>query len=101
MPTTGVDEAGGDDVDSYGRELEREVLRHGGLCGRESRDQRESRRGAAAAGAAHEEQGSSRANPARCVPSDLQRQQEMGLDIAARLLEVELRQPRVVRAGAR
>jgi hypothetical protein len=44
-----VDETGGDDVDSDGRELKRKVFRHGGLCGRESRDQREPRRRAAAA----------------------------------------------------
>src|ERR1017187_6898186 len=33
-----VDEAGGDEVDSDGRELEREVPSHGWTCGRESRD---------------------------------------------------------------
>ena len=36
----------------------------------------------------------------RGVPGDLQRQQEMRFDVAARLVDVELRERRVVRAGA-
>ncbi len=50
-----VDEPGRDQVHADGRELEREVLRDGGKRGRESRDEREPRRRAAATGAAHEE----------------------------------------------
>ena len=69
-----VNEACGDEVDADGRELEREVLRHGGMRGRESRDERKSPRRAAATDAAHEEQGPSRANLAHGLPGDLQRQ---------------------------
>ena len=58
-------------------------------------------RRAAAAGAAHEEQGSSRADLARGGSSHLDRQQEMGVHVAARLVDVELRQRRVVGTGAR
>ena len=53
-----------------------------GQRGRERRIEREPRRGAAATGAAHEQQRPSRADPVGGVPSDLERQQEMGLDVA-------------------
>src|SRR5215470_2715517 len=95
-----VDEPGRDQVHADGREFEREVLRDGGTCGRERRDERESRRRAAATGAAHEEQRPSRTNLARGVPSDLERQQDVGVDIVACLFDVELRQPRVIGTGA-
>ena len=49
--------------------------------------------------AAQEEQGPSRANLARCVSGDLQRQQDLGFDVAAGVFEVELREMRV--AGTR
>jgi hypothetical protein len=83
------------------RELEREVLRQGRHRGGERRDEREARRRAAATRTAHEEQCPSRANLAGGVPSDLQRQQEMRVDVAASLLDVELRKRRVVGTGAR
>src|SRR5262245_14428380 len=57
-----VDESRRDEIHADRRELEREVLRQGGTGGREGRDQREPRRGAAATGAAHEKQGASRPN---------------------------------------
>ena len=57
-------------------------------------------RRAAAPGAAHEQQGPSGADLARGVLSDLQRQQEMGVDVAACRGEVELGQRRVVGTGA-
>ena len=62
---------------------------------------RVARRRAPTAGAAHEEQCPSRAHLARRVAGDLDRQQEMRLDVAARLVEVELGQRRVVGAGPR
>ena len=89
-----VDEPGRDQVHADGSELEREVFRQSGKRGRERRDECESRRRAAATGAAHEEQRPSRANLAHGVPSDLQRQQEMGVDVAACLFDVELRRAR-------
>ena len=92
---------GRDQVYADGRELEREVPRHGGKRRRERRDQRESHRRATATGAAHEEQAPSRANLARGVPGDLQRQQQMRVDVAACLFDVELRQRRVVGTGSR
>ena len=94
-----VDEAGRDQVHADGRGLEREVPDERGLRGGERRDQRESRRGAAATGTAHEEQRPSRAHRVRRVASDLDRQQQMGLDVAACRVEVELRERRVVRTG--
>jgi hypothetical protein len=96
-----VDEAGGDEVDSDWRELEHEVPCYRGKRGRESRDERESHRRAATAGGAHEKERPSRANFARGVPSDLQRQQEMGIDVATCFFDVELRRRRVVGTGAR
>src|SRR5438309_10627881 len=63
-----VDEPGRDQVHADGRELEREVFRQSGKRGRQRRDERESRRRAAATGAAHEEQGPSRTNLAHGVP---------------------------------
>jgi hypothetical protein len=74
MTTGRVDEPGRDQVHAGGRELEREILRQRGKRGPERGDERESRRRAAATGAAHEEQGASRANLARGVSGDLQRQ---------------------------
>src|SRR5262245_15554914 len=96
-----VHEPGCDEVDADGCEFEREVFCQGRKRGGESRDQGQSRRRPAATSAAHEEQRSSRANLARGVLSDPQGQQEMCLDVAAYLVEVHLRQRRVVRAGAR
>src|SRR5262249_31784872 len=58
------------------------------------------RGGAATTDAAYEQQGSSRADPARGVPGDLQRQQEMGVDFAAGRVEVEPGQRRVAGTGA-
>ena len=51
-----------------------------GIAAVSARDQR-ARAGATAAGAADEEQGASRANLAHRVPGDLQRQQEMGVEV--------------------
>jgi len=59
---------------------EREAPCHGGKRGREPRDERQANGRAAAAGAAREQQGASRADLARGVPGDLQRQQEMGVE---------------------
>src|SRR5271165_7631314 len=95
-----IDEACRDQVDPDGRDLEREGLSQCGKRGRERGDEREARCGAAAAGAAREQQGASRADLARGVPGDLQRQQEVGVDVAACRVEVELGQRRVVGAGA-
>ena len=72
-----------DQVHADGCELEREVLRHGGHRGRERRDEREARRRPAATRAAHEEQGPARADAAGRISGDLQRQQEVGVDVAA------------------
>ena len=83
------------------RELQREVPGHGGKRSRESRDERGPCRHPTASGAAHEEQGPTRTNPVCGVPSDLQRQQQMSLDVAARLCNVQLHQRRVVRTRVR
>ena len=93
-----VDEPRRDQVYADGGELERQVLRHRRQRGGERRDEREAARRAPAAGAAHEEQGSARANSADGVARDLKRQQEMRLDVAACLLHVELGKRRVIRA---
>ena len=63
-------------------------------------DQGESLGRAPAAGAAHEEQAAAGAHLPPRVPGDLDRQQEMGLDVPARLLDLELSQGRVVGTGA-
>lgn len=57
-------------------------------------------RGVAAAGAAREQQAASGADLGRGVLSDLQRQQQVGVDVAACRVEVEFGQWRAVGAGA-
>src|SRR5581483_11787041 len=96
-----VDEPGCDQVDPNGRELERDALRQGGKRRAQGVRELETRVRPAAAGAADEEQASSRANPARGVASDVHRQPEMLGDVTAALIEVELRQRRVIRPGPR
>ena len=54
----------------------------------------------AATRAAHEKKGSSWANLTDGVPGDLQRQQDMGIQVATCLIDVELCQGRVAGAGA-
>src|SRR5262249_13105673 len=54
-----------------------------------------------AAGTADEEQRASRSNLVRGVSRDFDRQQEMSIDVAARLLDVEFPERRVIGAGAR
>ena len=79
------------EVDANRLHLERQVPRQGRHRPAVERpDERHPRRCVAAACAAHEEQGASRANLFCGVASDLQRQQEMGFDIPARLVKVEL-----------
>src|SRR5262249_45656234 len=94
-------EPGRDQVHADGRELEREIFRHGGERGWGSRDEREADRRAAAPGAAYEEQGASPADPAGGVPGAPQRRQEISLPVPARLFDVELSQRRVVGTRAR
>src|SRR5262249_22691820 len=62
-----VHESRRDEVHADGRELKCEALRQGGPSGREGRDQREARCGAAGTSATHEKQGPSRSNLAHCV----------------------------------
>src|SRR4030095_3904690 len=95
-----VDKSGGDEVHPDWRELEREVLCEGGTRGRECREEIEAGCRASRAGAPHEKQCPSRPNLARGIPSDLQRQQKMSFDVAAKPFNVELRQRRIVRTGA-
>ena len=95
-----VDEAGGDEVDSNGREFEREAGGEGGQRSGESRDESESLSRAAATSPPHEEESSSRANLVCGVTSDLQRQKQMGLNIPVRLFKIELGQGRVIGAWA-
>jgi hypothetical protein len=54
-------------------------------------DEREARCRALAAGGANEQQGASQTDLARGLPGDLQRQQEVGVNVAACRVEVELR----------
>ena len=86
-----VDEAGGDEVDPHGRELEREVGGEGGERGGDRRREPEADAGAAGAGAAHEQQRASRSHlarrRARATWSD---QQEVLVEGAARLREVHV-----------
>src|SRR5678816_3377103 len=60
------------------------------------RDRGTGGRRATTAGAPHEEQGPSGANLAPGAPGDLQGKENVRVDVAAYLLEVELRQRRVV-----
>jgi hypothetical protein len=78
------------------REFERQIFRHRWHRGCESRDEHESLRRAAPSRAAHEQQGSSRANLVCRVASDPQRQKQMGLDVAPCLFKIEFRQRCVV-----
>src|SRR4051794_9198507 len=95
-----IDETSCDQIDANGGELERETLRKRRLSGRQCRVQRVARRRSPSAGSAHEEQRSARTNLANGVPGNLHQQQEMRVDVAARLLDVELRERRVVGPGA-
>src|SRR5438128_3846065 len=72
-----IDEAGGDEVDSDGCELERQVGYEGEECGGDCRYDREADAWAAAAGAAHEQQRASRSHLAGGVAGDLEYQQEV------------------------
>src|SRR5215471_9927016 len=90
-----VDESGRNEVDSHGCQFECEILRYGRTRGCEGRDEDESLRHASATGAAHEEQGPARAHLISGVSSDLQRQQQMGFDVATRAVEIEVRQRRI------
>ena len=81
----------------YGRELECKVLGQGRLCGRQCGEEREAGGRPPAAGAADEEQRSPGANLVRRVPCHVHWQPEVRIDVALSLLEVELRQRRVVR----
>src|SRR5262249_20467144 len=95
-----VDEAGRDQVHADGRELEREVPRQRWKAGTERSDEREPGRGAPSAGSAPEEWRLGRATPAHGGARNLDRQKKMRAAVAARLLEVEAGQRRVVRPGA-
>ena len=86
-----IDEACRDQVDPDGRDLEREGLGQCGKRGRKRGDEREARCRALAAGGANEQQGAPQTDLARGVPGDLQRQQEVGVNVAACRVEVELR----------
>src|SRR6185312_9529356 len=78
-----VDKSGRDHVHADGCYFEGKVPGHGGKRGCERRQEIEAWRRAASAGASHEKQCPSRPNLAHRVPGDLQRQQEMSLDVAA------------------
>src|SRR3974390_823540 len=71
-------------------------VRQGRHRRRKRRDESESLSRMATARAAHEEQGSSWANLICGVTSDLQRQEQVGLNISACLFKIEFGQRRVV-----
>ncbi len=94
-----VHKAGGDEVDANGREFQRQIPRHGRHRGRKRRDESEALRRAPAPGAAHEEQGASGANFVCGATCDLQREQQVGLDVAARPFKIQFSERRVLRSG--
>ena len=94
-----IDKPGGDEVDANRREFERQIFCHDRHRGRESRDESESLLGAAATGAAHEEQGSSLANLVCGETSNLERKKQMGLNVAACFFKIEFGQWRVIGTG--
>ena len=67
----------------------------------ESRDEREPGRGSPPARSAHEEKGPSPPHPAPRVSGDLEVKQDVGFDVPADLVEVELGERRVVRPRSR
>jgi hypothetical protein len=99
-PTACVDEPGRDQLHADRRQLEHDVLCHGGKRCRERRDEREARRCPAVAGAPLKSK-VSRARTSRGVPSLARRHDGCASDITAFRLEVEVRQRRVGRPGPR
>ena len=93
-----VDEAGRDKVDADGCELKRERLSERWYRGGERRDER-TRGRPATARSADEQERSARAHLADGPTGDVQRQPEDRVNGAARLCEVDVGQPRVVRAA--
>jgi hypothetical protein len=95
-----VDEAGRDEVHAHRRELDREIPR-------ERRQRRSHRRderacgGTASAGSADEQHGAARPHRAGGEPADAHRRPEVRLRVLVRVLEVELRERRVVRPTTR
>jgi hypothetical protein len=89
-----VDVPGREQVDPDRGQLQGEVLDQGGLRGRERREQRLARGWAAAGGVAQEHQGPARADRGGSVPGDLQRQQQVGVDVAVGRFQVERRKGR-------
>src|SRR3989475_1363240 len=95
-----IDEACGDEVDSDGREFERQVGCEGGKCGGDCRRDPDTDAWAAAAGAAHEQQRASRSHLVGGVAGDLEYQQEMLVEGAARLRGVPVDEAPVVRPAS-
>src|SRR6202034_4133095 len=93
-----VDEAGGDKADADRRELKRQRPAERGHRGGEGDDERPRGRPAAAR-SADEQERSARANLANGAASDVEWQPEFLVDVAARPREIDVGQPRVVRAA--
>ena len=95
-----VDEAGGDEIDSDGRELERQVGCEGGERSGYCRRDPEADAWAAAACAAHEQQRASRSHLVGGIAGNLEYQQEVRVEGAARLREVHVDEAPVVRPAS-
>ena len=96
-----VDEAGGDQVDADGCDLEREAGRESRERGGRRGDESDAHARPAASGAAHEQERTTRANLGGGVAGDAGHQQGVLPERAAGLVEVHLGQGRVVGAARR
>src|SRR5262249_60060008 len=85
-----VDESGGDEVEADGGELECEYPGEGGQRRRHRRRERKTDGRMPGAGATHEQQRPAGSHLVGDVAGHVEREPEMRLDIAARLLEVDV-----------